>query len=173
MSAIVLIGPPGAGKTTVGRELARALGLEFLDTDQMVEARLGRPVAEIFTGLGEAAFRAAEQAAVTEALARAEQAGLVLSVGGGAPLTPAIFEALRTGPLVVFLDVSAALALKRVGLNHARPLLAASPRKILRQLMDARRPTYEALADVTVKIDGLAPAGVAGEIARLVMANER
>jgi shikimate kinase len=173
VSAVALIGPPGAGKTTVGRELARQLGLEFWDTDEMVERSLGLAVSEVFTRLGEPAFRQAERAAVAEVLTRAETAGLVVALGGGAPLDPVSFEALRSGPLVAFLEVSAGLAARRVGLSQARPLLAASPRKLWRELMAARRPVYEALADVTVQVDGLTAADVAGEIARLAMANER
>jgi shikimate kinase len=164
VSALVLIGPPGAGKTTVGRALAKRLEVEFCDTDQMVEAAAGVAVAEIFLQRGEAAFRELERAACAEALARAETEPLVVALGGGAPLDPDTGAALSRA-LVVFLDVSAALGARRVGLNAARPLLAGSPRRLWRELMAARRPVYEALADIHFPVDGLSPTEAARRIA--------
>ncbi|MDR2454603.1 MAG: AAA family ATPase [Bifidobacteriaceae bacterium] len=173
---IVLIGPPGAGKTTIGRALARRLGAEFADTDELVEAGAGQTVAEIFTRQGEAAFRRWEGRVVLQALARA-RAGpgrWVVALGGGAPEAPEAAEALRAGPaLVVFLDVSPQLAARRVGLGAPRPLLAAAPRKVWRELMARRRPTYEALAHFQLGVDGLDAAAAARLIARRAAEEER
>ncbi|MDR2565753.1 MAG: shikimate kinase [Bifidobacteriaceae bacterium] len=167
-----MIGPPGAGKTTIGRHLAGRLKVAFVDTDEAVEAQAGQPVSEIFVRQGEPAFRSMEREAVAAALAQADQAPMVIALGGGAPLDPATARALE-GATVVFLDVSDALAIRRVGLSAARPLLAGSPRKAWRELMAQRRPVYEGLADVIIQVDGLSPQDAAGRIAALVMEGER
>jgi shikimate kinase len=173
VSALVLIGPPAAGKTTVGRELAGLLRVEFMDTDEMVAERAGRPIGEIFTRDGEAAFRAMERTAVLDALGEAQERPLVVAVGGGAPMDPVVAADLADRPAaVVFLDISAALAARRVGLGATRPLLSDSPRKIWRELMARRRPRYEELATARVEVDGKPATVVAEEIARLVMAKE-
>jgi shikimate kinase len=168
MRTVVLIGPPGAGKTAVGEELARMLGRGFLDTDQMVEAATGMSVSQIFVERGEAAFRDLERSQVARALELGRSEELVVALGGGAPMDPATQAALGDGPdapLVVFLDVSAAEAAKRVGLGAARPLLQGSPRKMWRDLMARRRPVYEGLAGLTVLTDGTDPLEAAGQIA--------
>jgi shikimate kinase len=172
VSALVLIGPPGSGKTTVGRALAALLDLGFVDTDQLVEAKAGKSIGEIFVAQGEPAFRAMERVAVAEALAQARTGGLVVALGGGAPMDPATAASLA-GTTVVFLDISAPLAARRVGLDATRPLLAGSPRKLWRDLMAGRRPVYEGLADATILVDGLSPAEAAGRIAAQVMAKEK
>ncbi|WP_434056458.1 shikimate kinase [Georgenia wangjunii] len=154
---LVLIGPPGAGKSTVGRLAARALGVGLLDTDEEVERTAGRTISEIFIDSGEDTFRALEHEAVARALA--EHDG-VLALGGGAVLHPGTQAALAGMP-VVFLDVSMAKALKRVGLAGARPLLVDSPRARWKALMDARRGTYERVATAVVSTDGLRPEEVA------------
>lgn len=153
---IILVGPPGAGKSTVGRLLAERLGWEFRDTDVDVEVAAGRTVAEIFVDEGEAAFRALEAAAVEEAL---DSHRGVLAVGGGAVLDPRTRVRLA-GRTVVFLDVGPADAAARVGLNRDRPLLIGNPRAQWVRLMGERRPVYEALATVTVPTDGTDPASV-------------
>lgn len=162
---IVLIGPPGAGKSTVGRALARLLDVAFRDTDQDVEATTGRAISEIFVEDGEDHFRELERAAVATALA--EHDG-VLALGGGAVLDPGTQDLLTAyrsaGGHVVFLDVTLAHAARRVGLNAARPLLLGNPRARWKALMDARRPVYERLASLTVLTDDMRPAAVAATI---------
>ncbi|MDN4482045.1 shikimate kinase [Demequina lignilytica] len=162
----VLVGPPGSGKSTVAKALARLWEVERRDTDADVEATAGKEISEIFLDDGEAAFRALEREAVATALA--EHDG-VLSLGGGAILddaTQALLEAYGAqGGAVVFLDVSLSAAAPRVGLNNARPLLVGNPRRQWMDLMEARRPIYESLATVTVLTDKLTPAQVAREIA--------
>jgi shikimate kinase len=146
----VLIGPPGAGKTTVGKALARRWGVEFRDSDVDVEAAVGMPVADVFVSLGEPVFREHERVAVATALA--EHDG-VLALGGGAVMTPAVAD-LISGARVVFLDVSLADAGSRVGLNIARPLLLGNVRGQLKALMEARHPTYERVSRAVVDTSG-------------------
>ncbi|HVQ92666.1 MAG TPA: shikimate kinase [Mycobacteriales bacterium] len=150
---LVLVGPSGAGKTTIGGLVAQRLGVGFRDTDTDVVERAGKPVAEIFVDDGEPAFRALERAAVAAALA--EHPG-VLALGGGAVLAEET-RALLAGHPVVFLSVGLADAVDRIGLNRDRPLLALNPRAQLRAMLAERQPVYEALAAVTVQTDGRAP----------------
>lgn len=147
----VLVGPPGAGKTTVGRLLAERLGVEFTDTDEVVVHRAGKPVGDIFVDDGEDAFRALEAAAVADALTG--HAG-VLALGGGAVLAAATRQRLAGHP-VVFLATGVPAAAHRIGLNRDRPLLLGNPRQQLRALLDARLPLYEEVAAVTVLTDEL------------------
>jgi shikimate kinase len=162
---IVLVGPPGSGKTTVGAALADRWHLRLRDTDSDVETTAGKPISEIFVDDGEPAFRALERAAVAQAVA--EHDG-VLALGGGAVLdagTQAVLARYaQGGGVVVFLDVTLAHAAPRVGLNQSRPLLLGNPRAQWLALMEARRPVYEAVASVRVLTDGLRPADVAEAI---------
>ena len=160
----VLVGPPGAGKSTVGRLLADALGVPFLDTDARVEETAGCSIAEIFLESGEPAFRELERDAVLAALATHPG---VLSLGGGAPMTPEVRAALR-GHTVVFLDVDIASAAPRVGFDTARPLLQINPRGQWLALMRARRPLYEAVSTHHVDTSGRAPEDVVAEVVTLL-----
>ncbi|CAM5667219.1 shikimate kinase [Streptomyces canarius] len=155
--AVVLVGPMGVGKSTVGRLLAERLGVGYRDTDQDIVTAEGRTVAEIFVDDGEAAFRALEKAAVRAALA--EHRGVV-ALGGGAVLD-ADTRALLAGQRVIYLSMEVEEAVKRTGLNVARPLLAVNPRKQWRELMEARRHLYEEVATAVVATDGRTPEEVA------------
>ena len=157
---IVLIGPMGSGKTTVGGLVAERLGTSVRDTDHDVEATAGREISDIFVDEGEAVFRALERAAVAEALATHDG---VLALGGGAVLDPGTRE-LLTGHDVVFLRVGLSDAVKRVGLGTARPLLLGNVRGRIKALLDERTPVYESVATLTVETDGREPAEVADEI---------
>lgn len=163
MVSVVLIGPPGAGKTTVGRILADRLSVPFNDTDKMVEQQTGSSIADIFIEQGEPAFRSLEAAAVAEGL----QGRGVLALGGGAAMHPATAELLRDAP-VVFLDVRIKDAAGRVGFDGSRPLLAINPRATWTIMMDARRPTYEALATWRVDTAGIGPREVVDQVAALL-----
>ncbi|MCW2667986.1 MAG: shikimate kinase [Frankiales bacterium] len=157
---LVLVGPPGAGKTTVGRLAAARLGVPFRDTDADVEATVGKPIAEIFIDDGEEHFRALERAAVATALAEHEG---VLSLGGGAVLA-AETRGLLAGHRVVFLNVGLSDGARRVGFARDRPVLALNPRAALRELLAARLPLYREIATVEVLTDGLTPAQVLDQV---------
>jgi shikimate kinase len=159
---LVLVGPPGAGKTTVGRLVAQRLQVPFRDTDQDVERAAGKPISEIFIDDGEQHFRALERDAVARALR--EHDG-VLSLGGGAVLAVETRQALA-GHTVVFLDVDVAHATARVGMNRERPVLALNPRATLMALLAERLPLYRAVASLEVATGGRSPEDVADEIVR-------
>ncbi|MGC9668581.1 shikimate kinase [Planosporangium sp. 12N6] len=156
----VLVGPPGAGKTTVGQLVADALGVAFADADAHIEAMAGKPIPEIFIDDGEEHFRALERTAVAAAL---DGFPGVLALGGGAILDAETRKRLA-GHRVVYLSVELADAVKRVGLGAGRPLLALNPRATLKYLLDQRRPLYEEVATVVVATDGRAPDEVAAEV---------
>ncbi|MFC8783473.1 shikimate kinase [Streptomyces nigra] len=150
---VVLVGPMGVGKSTVGGLMAERLGVGYRDTDDDIVAGQGRTISEIFVDDGEAAFRAMEKQAVRRAL---EEHDGVLALGGGAVLDAGT-RALLAGHRVVYLSMDVEEAVKRTGLNAARPLLAVNPRKQWRELMEARRPLYEEVATVVVATDGRTP----------------
>jgi shikimate kinase len=160
----VVVGAPGAGKTTVGEAVAEMLGVPFGDTDAVIVERAGKPIPEIFVDEGEDAFRALERAAVAEAL---RDFPGVLALGGGAILHDATRELLREHT-VVYLSVELADAVKRVGLGSGRPLLAVNPRATLKFLLDQRRPLYSAVATHTIATDGRDPVEIAAEVAALL-----
>lgn len=154
---IVLVGPMGVGKSTVGELLAGRLGTTYRDTDADVVATAGKPIAEIFYDEGEERFRELERAAVRDAVA--EHTG-VLSLGGGAVLDETT-RTLLAGHAVVYLSMDVDEAVKRVGLNTARPLLAVNPRRQWRELMEARRHLYTDVARAVVATDERTPQEVA------------
>ena len=164
MARVVLVGPPGSGKSTVGAALAELLGLPLHDTDAAIEAGQGRTISDIFIEDGEPAFRALERAEVARAVA---EDGGVLALGGGAPVDPGT-EQLLVGQTVVFLDVGIADASKRVGFDQSRPLLAVNPRASWVRLMNERRPVYERVATFRVDTAGRTPQDVAAEVAGLL-----
>jgi shikimate kinase len=156
----VLVGAPGSGKTSTGRALAAALGIDFRDTDVDIEAEAGKSISEIFLDEGEAHFRTLERAAVAAAL---DSFAGVLALGGGAILAEGTRAAL-VGHTVVHLSVGLPDAVRRCGLSTGRPLLAVNPRATLKHLLDQRRPLYEQVATHTVVTDGRTPEQVAEEI---------
>mgnify|MGYP000845779557 FL=1 len=157
---IVLVGAPGAGKTTVGAELADLLGKSFVDVDARIEEVVGKPVAEIFADDGEARFRALEESATLELL----ETGEVVSLGGGAVMNPRIREAL-VGHDVIWLEVSIRQASRRVGLNTVRPLSLGNIRGRLIELLRERTPVYEAVSTTRVNTDRSNPKRIAAELA--------
>ncbi|MEU8138346.1 shikimate kinase [Streptodolium elevatio] len=163
---VVLVGPPGAGKTTIGLLLAERFGVGFRDTDADIEAAAGKPIPDIFVDDGEPHFRMLEHETVTAALAA--HAG-VLALGGGAVMDPRTRKLLADRP-VVFLDVELADAVRRVGLDAPRPLLVGNPRARWRELMEQRRPLYEEVATVVVATSGRTPQEVADDLASALAA---
>ena len=163
---VVLVGPMGAGKTTVGRLLADAWGVALRDTDEDVEAAEGRSVSDIFVDSGEAYFREREHAAVVAAL---DSHDGVLALGGGAVLDQRTRSALEPHR-VVFLRVGLSDAAKRVGLGTGRPLLLGNVRSRIKLLLDERLPVYLSVADAVVDTDGRSADEVAAEVRTLVEA---
>ncbi|MET9699156.1 shikimate kinase [Streptomyces sp. NPDC006529] len=154
---VVLVGPMGSGKSTVGQLLAERLGVPYRDTDADIVAAEGRPIADLFVDEGEPYFRDLERAAVAEAVAG--HTG-VLALGGGAVLDDGT-RALLAGLPVAYLSMDTDEAVRRVGLGAARPLLAVNPRRQWRELMDARRHLYTEVARVVVATDDRTPEEVA------------
>jgi len=159
---IVLVGAPGAGKSTVGALLAKSLGTEFTDADAVIEERAGKPIAEIFADDGETTFRQLEEETTAALLRRTG----VLALGGGAVLSAATRSALR-GHRVVWLRVGVPAALHRVGLDTARPLLLGNVRGRLIKLLGERKPLYDEVAEVRVDTDDVSPEDVVERIVRI------
>ncbi len=147
-----LVGPMGAGKSTIGRQLARQLGLQFLDSDREIEERTGVDIPLIFELEGETGFRAREKAVIDELTARP---GIVLATGGGAILDPENRRHLGTRGCVVYLHTSVDHQLKRTERDRNRPLLQTEdPRARLEELMRIREPLYRETADIVIDTDG-------------------
>ena len=156
----ILVGAPGAGKSSVGRLLAVKLDTTFVDVDTRIEEVVGKPIAEIFADEGEAHFRELEESATLELI----EGDGVISLGGGAVLNPRIREAL-VGHDVVWLEVSISQATRRVGMNTVRPLLLGNVRGRLIELLRERTPLYEEVATTRVMTDNKRPSEVAAELA--------
>ena len=157
---VVLIGPMGAGKSTVAAVLGERWGVAVRDTDAVVEAVEGRSISDIFVDSGEARFRELEAAAVATALASHDG---VLALGGGAVMDPGSRE-LLAGHRVVFLQVGLSEAVKRVGLGTSRPLLLGNVRARVKATLDERTPIYESVATLSVDTDARTPEQVADAI---------
>jgi shikimate kinase len=174
---VVLIGPPGAGKSVVGPLLADRLGVEFRDTDAEVGATAGKPVGDIFIENGEEAFRELERSAATSALGALREHGGVLALGSGAVLDAGIQALLdglpdRGGPpggsgasTVVYLSADFGTLAHRIGLDRPRVVIPGNPRGRLRAMLDERDAIYQRLAALTVPTDDLDPAELAAHIA--------
>jgi shikimate kinase len=164
MSRILLIGPPGAGKSTVGQALASKLAIDFIDTDQVIENETGKTITDIFVVDGEPHFRALELQTLKNVLTL--ESG-VISLGGGAPISQDAQKAIeQSNSHTVFLDVSLATAAPRVGFNRDRPLLLGNPRAQWQALSDNRRPIYEKLADDAIKVDDMKVDQIVAEIVK-------
>jgi shikimate kinase len=182
-AVVVLIGPPAAGKSSVGRLLAARLGVPFADTDSLVAKAAGKPVGDIFVEDGEGTFRELERAAVAEGLDGFGLGGGVLALGSGAVLDPdvrrmierpaarkgdATRPASRKGPdvVVIYLEAGFGAVAKRTGFDRPRVVIPGNPRGRLRVMLEERRPVYESLAALTVPTDDLAPDEVATDLVK-------
>ncbi len=166
LKKIVLIGPPGAGKTSIGKALSKELAMTFIDSDSEVEKIAGKKIAEIFVDNGEPAFRKMEVEVVSKLLATSSG---VIALGGGAPINEQIQKELANADFpVIFIDVSISQAANRVGFNKDRPLLLINPRQQWINLMSTRRPIYERLSSEIISSDNRKPAEVAAIICEKV-----
>ena len=163
--AIVLIGPPRAGKSSVGELLAAELGVPFADTDAEVARAAGKPVGDIFVDDGEQVFRELERGAVARGLDAVGPEGGVLALGSGAVLDPDVRRMLA-GQVIVYLEAGFATVAKRSGMDKPRVVVPGNPRGMLRGMLEERRPVYAELAAVTVPTDGMAPEEVAADLAK-------
>jgi shikimate kinase len=163
--AVVLVGLPAVGKTTVGKLVAEQLGVACVDTDALIEERTGKSISQIFTDRGEPYFRDLEASVIAEAL----DSGAVLSLGGGAVTTQRVRELLQ-GHFVVWLRVSASTAFRRSSGTSHRPLLADDAKARLIELKAARDPIYAAVADLSLSANRASPAALAGRIVQSISA---
>lgn len=161
MPRMVLVGPPGAGKTTTGRVIAATLGCDYRDVDDDIVAAAGKSVPDIFTSDGEEVFRGLEERSVAAALT--DHPG-VLGLGGGAVLSERT-RGLLSGHTVVFCNVGLSEGVRRTGLSTGRPLLAGvNPRATFRAMLEARLPLYREVATVEVATDGRSQEQVATDV---------
>lgn len=157
---VVLVGPPGAGKSTIGRRLARALNTEFVDSDELIELATGKACGDVFTELGEPAFRELEAVHVADAL----QCEGVVSLGGGAILTESTRDLLKDHD-VVWIDVSVAEGVRRTAGERTRPVLAAEdPEEHYRTLLESRRPLYQEVSSFRVRTNSRSPQQVVADV---------
>ena len=180
-AVVVLIGPPSAGKSSVGALLAAELGVPFADTDDLVAAAAGKPVGDIFVDDGEAVFRELERAAVERGLESAGAAGAsgasgasspgggVLALGSGAVLDPDVRRMIAGRP-IVYLETGFAAVAKRTGMDRPRVVIPGNPRGMLRAMLEERRPVYAELATITILTDDMAPEEVAADLAKRLRA---
>ncbi len=177
-AVVVLIGPPAAGKSSVGALLAAELGVPFADTDDLVAAAAGKPVGDIFVDDGEPVFRELERAAVARGLESAGASGAagasspaagVLALGSGAVLDPDVRRMIAGRP-VVYLEAGFAAIAKRTGMDRPRVVIPGNPRGMLRAMLEERRPVYAELATITVPTDDMAPEEVAADLAKRLRA---
>ena len=161
---LLLVGSPGAGKSSVGRRVAERLGVSFVDTDHLIEARRGMSVSDIFVTLGEDEFRRLEAQAVADAITDSDG---VVALGGGAVMRPET-QRLLDGERIVWLKVGVPDAANRVGLNTARPLLLGNVRGTLTSLLEQRNPVYEAVATDVVDTSGKSLREVTDAVLRVI-----
>lgn len=166
--SIFLVGPMGAGKSTIGRLLAAELHMPFVDADREIEQRCGASIAWIFDVEGEEGFRSREVAMLEELTARS---GIVLATGGGAVLRPENRRNLVSRGFVVYLSASVRQQFKRTSKDKDRPLLQkGNPEETLRSLAEMRGPLYEDVADLVIDTDGKSPREVARKLAETIQA---
>ncbi|ACR70752.2 shikimate kinase AroK [Edwardsiella ictaluri] len=166
---IFLVGPMGAGKSTIGRQLAQQLNMEFFDSDQEIERRTGADVSWVFDVEGEEGFRDREEKVINELT---EKQGIVLATGGGSVKSRETRNRLSARGVVVYLETTIEKQLARTQRDKKRPLLQVdTPREVLEQLAQERNPMYEEIADVTIRTDEQSAKVVANQIIHLLENN--
>ncbi len=166
---LILIGPMGAGKTSIGRRLADRFGLQFTDVDQLIVERCGTTINALFEHVGEAGFREREKAALEHVLG---ENGRLVSTGGGAVLNPDSRRLMQQRGFVVYLHVGVEAQLKRLGRDRSRPLLQRGDREqVLADLAAAREPLYQEVADLMLDTDALSPSEATTALAQLLAAH--
>jgi shikimate kinase len=163
-TGVVLVGPPTAGKSSIGALLAAELGVPFADTDALVARAAHKPVGDIFVDDGELVFRELERGAVAHGLDAVKPAGGVLALGSGAVLDPDV-RRMIAGQVIVYLEAGFATVAKRTGMDRPRVVIPGNPRGRLRAMLDERRPVYAELATLTVTTDDMAAEEVAADLA--------
>ena len=159
---IFLVGPMGAGKSTIGRHLADELHLEFFDSDQEIERRSGADITWIFDLEGEDGFRKREESVINDLT---DKQGIVLATGGGSIMTKAVRNRLSARGIVVYLQTTIDKQVARTQRDKRRPLLQKDdPEKVLRELAELRNPLYEEVADYVVETDDQSARAVANQI---------
>ena len=166
---VVLVGPPTAGKSSIGALLAREFGVPFADTDALVARAAGKPVGDVFVDDGERVFRELERGAVARGLESFGQGGGVLALGSGAVLDPDVRRMLA-GLVVVYLEAGFATVAKRTGMDRPRVVIPGNPRGMLRAMLEERRPVYAELASMTVSTDDMAPEEISADLAKRLRA---
>lgn len=164
---IFLIGPMGAGKSTIGRQLAQQLNMEFIDSDQEIEQRAGADISWIFDLEGEEGFRKREERVINELT---QKQGLVLSTGGGAVLSKDTRNYLSARGIVIYLQTTVEKQFQRTQRDKKRPLLqdVADPRAVLEELAKVRNPLYEEIADFILPTDEQSAKIMANQIVDLI-----
>lgn len=168
-TAVVLVGPPGAGKSSIGRLLASKLGVPFADTDDLVARAAGKPVGDIFVEDGEQVFRELERGAVARGLDAVGPDGGVLALGSGAVLDLEVRQMISRRR-VVYLEAGFATVARRSGMDRPRVVIPGNPRGQLRAMLEERRPIYADLASLTVLTDDMAAEEVAADLAQRLSA---
>lgn len=167
---IFLIGPMGAGKSTVGRQLSQILGMEFIDSDQEIEQRAGADISWIFDVEGEAGFRKREERINNELT---EKQGIILSTGGGAILSKETRNRLSARGIVVYLKTTVEKQYQRTLRDRKRPLLQNidDPKAVLQELAIIRNPLYEEIADITLSTDEQSAKNMASQLFSMLEAS--
>ena len=166
---IFLVGPMGAGKSTIGRQLAQQLNMEFFDSDQEIERRTGADVSWVFDVEGEEGFRDREEKVIN---ALTEKQGIVLATGGGSVKSRETRNRLSARGVVVYLETTIEKQLARTQRDKKRPLLQVdTPREVLEDLAKERNPLYEEIADVTIRTDDQSAKVVANQIIHMLESN--